>query len=97
MNRSRSKFLEKTWPISQLITKPPLFQLGQDYVTIEKLLALGTGLGTMGTQRKTAIDASKVMYETTATKNKLKASSSPHRYFIKHLTSVIEKPPCEST
>jgi hypothetical protein len=49
VNRRQSKFLIGTWPISQLRPKPPLFQFDQDYVAIEKLLALKTGLETMKT------------------------------------------------
>jgi hypothetical protein len=64
MNESQSKFPTETWPISQLRPKLSLFQLGQDYVAIKKLLALGTGLGTTETERKTGIDASKDTCET---------------------------------
>jgi hypothetical protein len=64
-------------------------------MTIEKLSDLETGLGNLETQQKTTIDASKVTCETTATKNELKGSSSPHSYFIEHLTVVFKKPPRE--
>jgi hypothetical protein len=96
VNESQSKFLNETWPLSQLRPKPSLFQLGQDYVAIKKLLALRTGLGTTKTQRKTTIDASKVTCETTAIKIRQKISLSPHQHFIEHLSSVFGKPPHES-
>jgi hypothetical protein len=82
VNGSQSKFLTGTWSIFQLKPKPPLFQLGEDYVAIEKLVALGIRLGTTEIQRKTTIDAIKDTCETTVAKNKSKSSSSPHRYFI---------------
>jgi hypothetical protein len=47
----------------------------------------------MKTQRKTTIDASKVTCKTTVIKNELKGNSSPHRYFIEHLTGVFKEPP----
>jgi hypothetical protein len=96
VNGSQLKFLNGTWPISELKPKPPLFQVGQDYVAIKNLLALGTGLGTMKTQRKTSIDASKVTCETTATKIRPKISSSPHSHFTEDHAGVFEKPPHES-
>jgi hypothetical protein len=77
MNGSQSKFIEGTWPISQIGLKPSLFQLGQDYVAIEKLLALETGLGTTETQRKIIIDTSKVTCETKTIKINSQNNSSP--------------------
>jgi hypothetical protein len=96
VNGSQSKFPTGTWPISQLRPKPPLFQLNQDYVAIEKLLDLRTGLGTTGTQQKIVIDASKDTCETTAVKNESQGSSSPHRHFTEHLVGMFEEPPHES-
>jgi hypothetical protein len=91
VNEIQSKFLEGTRPISQLRHKPSLSQLSQDYIAIKKLLAIGTGLGTTETQRKTAVDASKVTCESKAAKNELKGSSSSHKHFIEHLVGVLEK------
>jgi hypothetical protein len=59
---------------------------------MEKLLALETGLGTLRTQRKTTIDASKVTCETTAAKNESKGSSSLNGYFTEHLISEFKNP-----
>jgi hypothetical protein len=46
VNESQSKFLTRTWPISQNRSDTPLFQLDQGRTTIAKLSAFGTGLGT---------------------------------------------------
>jgi hypothetical protein len=45
VNGSQSKFLEGTWPISQIEPDNPLFELGQDRLAIDQLSALRTGLG----------------------------------------------------
>jgi hypothetical protein len=46
VNGSQSKFSSRTWAISQNQPETLLFQLGQDRLAIDKLSALGTGLGT---------------------------------------------------
>jgi hypothetical protein len=45
VNASQSKFIEETWPMSQTQPNTHLFQLGQDNITIDELLVIGTGLG----------------------------------------------------
>jgi hypothetical protein len=68
----------------------------QDRVAIEKLSAIGTGLGTMKTQQKITIDASHDTCETMTAKSESKGSSNPHRHFTEHLADVFEEPPRES-
>jgi hypothetical protein len=68
----------------------------QDRVAIEKLSAIGTGLGTMKTQQKITIDASHDTCETMTAKSESKGSSNPHRHFTEHLVDVFEEPPRES-
>jgi hypothetical protein len=53
--------LPETWSISQNQSDTPLFYLGQDRLAIEKLSALGTGLGTVA---ETQINAGKNTCET---------------------------------
>jgi hypothetical protein len=65
-------------------------------MAIEKLSALGTGLGNLEAQRKITLDARKYTCETTAAKNESKDRSSPHSHFIEHLVCVSEEPPHES-
>jgi hypothetical protein len=60
--------------------KPPLFQLDQYYIAIEKLLALRTGIGTMKTQ-----------WKTTEIKIKPKNNSSSLTHFTVHLVDVFRK------
>jgi hypothetical protein len=43
---SQSKFFEGTWPISQNQHNVSLFLLRRDRIAIEKLSALGIGVGT---------------------------------------------------
>jgi hypothetical protein len=52
VNGRQSKCLDGTWRISQNQLHAPLFYLNQDYVAIGKLLALGTRLGNLESQRK---------------------------------------------
>jgi hypothetical protein len=50
VKESLLKFLEGTRPISQNQPDTPLFQLGQDLVAMNVLLALRTGLGSLESQ-----------------------------------------------
>jgi hypothetical protein len=52
VNESQSKFLEGTYPMSQIRPNASLFQLGQYLVDMNELLALKTGLGSLESQRK---------------------------------------------
>jgi hypothetical protein len=93
VNVSQSKFLTRTWPMSQLRSNAPLFWLDQDHVAIEKLLAVGTELGNLESQWKTTIDASKVTCETMVAKIKSTSNSRPHTYFTEYLVGVTENSP----
>jgi hypothetical protein len=89
VNGSQSKFLDRTWLISQNQPDVPLLLLGQDRIAIKKSSALRTRLGTMKTQQKTTIDARQGTCETTVAKTESKGSSSPHRHFTEHLMGVL--------
>jgi hypothetical protein len=52
VNESQSKFLEGTYPMSQIRPNASLFQLGQYLVAMNELLALKIGLGSLESQRK---------------------------------------------
>jgi hypothetical protein len=68
VNETKSKFLEGTWPIYQNQPDASIFYLSQDRIVIDKLSTLGIGLGSLKTQRKMTLDASKATCETTAAK-----------------------------
>jgi hypothetical protein len=62
-------------------------ELGQDRLAIDKLSALGTGLGTATeTQLNAGNDTCK-----TGEKIELKISLYPHRHFTEHLAGVFGK------
>jgi hypothetical protein len=87
VNGSQLKFLEGTQLMSQNGPNTPLFQLRQDYITIEKLLVLETSLETLNQSGNTTIrkQIEKPKHE----------PSRPHflplKHFIEHIAGVLEK------
>jgi hypothetical protein len=77
--------------MSQNRSNAHLFYLSQDHIAIEKLLTFGIGLGTLKSQLKARIGASKAPSAPTAAKDRSKLFLLPHRHFIEHLMSVTEK------
>jgi hypothetical protein len=92
VNGSQSKFLAGTWPMSQNQPETPLFYLGQDRLTIDKLSAFGTGLGT-AMKHKLVLARP---YERSTTKIDSKNSLSPLRHFTEHLVGEFVKLPREN-
>jgi hypothetical protein len=95
MNGSQSKFLTRTWHMSQPRPNAPLFWYDQDNIAIEKLLTLETELDNLKSQWKTTIDARKVTCETMTTKIESTNSSKSHGHFTEHLMNVTGNPPHE--